>query len=361
MSDFNYIFGSLRTEAVIQEIPLYGVYMDMQMNYGGQFQGTFQLDQTGKNNEDLLSACTPGKTWVTCERNGIPVWHGFIWSRVYSAQSKSIQLFALSFEQYARKRLLINDYNYTDVEQRNIFLQFWLDMQSVTGGNLNINVPSAFPTVKTKNYKSLFTDFKYANEAMSELADTEDGFDWYISIAKDGILYRKDLVIGYPNLGVGENPGMVVFEYPGNITQYYYTEPMADAGTDVYVLGAGEGSEMLVGYYEQTLMKNQGWPRWDVDVSRKDIANQGNLNTFTTQTAAIRKPPMSVMKLNVRGDITPEFGTYNLGDTCKVVIEDPRFPRRSTFTKRLVKWELTPQSADSTEEASLVFEGDPDV
>lgn len=361
MSDYRYIFGTLRTENIVEEIPLYGVYMDMQMNYGGQFQGTYQLDQTGRNNADLVAASTPGKTWVTCERNGIPIWHGFIWSRVYSAQSKSMQLFGLSFEQYARKRLLLRNYDYEDTEQRNIFRQFWLDIQSDTGGNLNINVPSSFPTVKTKDYASLITDFRYANQAMSEIADAEDGFDWYITITKDGNNYRKDLLIGYPTLGSGIGPGMTVFEFPGNITQYYYTEPMADAGTNVYVLGAGEGSEMIIGAYEQTLMLNQGWPRWDVDISRKDINNQGNLNTYTTQVAAIRKPPMAVIKLSVKGNLEPEFGSYNLGDTCKIVITDPRFPTTTTLTKRLLKWELKPQSSETVEEASLVFEGDPDV
>lgn len=362
MADYRYIFGSLRTEQVVEEIPLYGVYMDMQLNYGGQFQGTFQLDMTGKSNTELLAASIPGKTWVAVERNGQPVWHGFIWSRVYSAQSKSVQLFGLSFEQYARKRLLTNNYDFNTVEQRNIFRQFWLDIQSVTGGNLNINVPSSFPTVHSKSYDSLGTDFRYANEAISEIADADDGFDWYIQITKDGTNYRKDIVVGYPTIGTGAGPGMVVFEYPGNITQYYYTEPMADAGTDIYVIGAGEGSEMKVGYFQQTAMKtSQGWPRWDVDISRKDISVQSNLDSYASQMGVIRKPPMSVIKLTLKGDVTPEFGSYNLGDLCKIIITDPRFPNTANFSKRLVKWELNPPSSDRVEEASLVFEGDPDV
>jgi len=79
MTDYRYIFGTLRSEQVIEEIALYGVYMTMEMNVGGELQGTFQLDQTGKDNATLLSACIPGATWVACERNGVCVWHGFIW------------------------------------------------------------------------------------------------------------------------------------------------------------------------------------------------------------------------------------------------------------------------------------------
>src|SRR5258706_3304917 len=161
MTDYRYIFGTLRTEQVIEEISCYGVIMNMTINVGGDFQGTFQLDQTGKNNDALISATVPGRTWVAVERNGIPIWHGFIWSRVYSAQSKSVQLFAQSFENYPKKRLIRSDLTYNSVEQRNIFRDLWIQLQTPTGGNLNINIPPAFATVVTKSLAILGTDFKY--------------------------------------------------------------------------------------------------------------------------------------------------------------------------------------------------------
>src|SRR5258706_5665569 len=160
--------------------------MDMQMNKGGQLQGTFQLDQTGKNNSDLLAACVPGRTWVCCERNGDPIWIGFVWSRVYSAQSKSVQLYALSFENYPKKRLVRQDTSFAAIEQRNIFTSLWTQMQADTGSNLNINVPASFTTVIQKSLSLLATDFKFYDNIMSSIADAVDGFDWYISVVRDG-------------------------------------------------------------------------------------------------------------------------------------------------------------------------------
>jgi hypothetical protein len=332
------------------------------MNHGGQWQGTFQLDQTGKQNVDLLAATVPGRCWVAAERNGIPVWLGYIWSRVYSAQSKSVQMFALSFEHYPEKRLVRQDITFAATEQRNIYRSLWTQMQSDFGSNLNINVPGSFTTVITKDLTVLATDFKYYDNVMSGIADAVDGFDWYIAISKDGTNYRKDLLIGYPTLGSGVSASMNVFEYPGNITQYYLTEYMSDAATNLFVLGAGEGSDMLVSEYVNSPLLISGFPRWDITVSRKDLNDQTTVDAIANQLGQINAPPINVIKITVKGNLTPEFGSYTLGDVCKIVIKDPRWPNNGfKGNKRLLKWTLTPQSSDNTEEAELVFQGDPDV
>lgn len=363
MTEYRYIFGTLISEAVIEEIPLFGVIMNMAINQGGDFQGTFQLDQTGKNNDDLLAACVPGRTWVACERNGQCIWHGYIWSRVYSAQSKTVQLFAQSFDKYPNKRICHENLSYTAVDSRNIFNDLWFHMQSVSGGTVNVNLPGLKPTVFPVDLSVLATDFKMFDNLMSQLSDGANGFDWYIQCTKDGIRYRKDLLIGNPTLGVGVNDGMTVFEYPGNITQYYLTEQMTDAGTDVYVLGAGEGSDMIVGSAFDTGPVAAGVsPRWEIIVNRKDVNSQVLATNLANQELDVRRAPMPVLKIYVKGNLAPEFGSYNLGDTCHIRIKDARWPGVGFDSyKRLLKWELTPQSSSSVEEAQLVFEGDPDL
>ena len=362
MTDYRYIFGTLRSEQVIEEIALYGVYMTMEMNVGGELQGTFQLDQTGKDNATLLSACIPGATWVACERNGVCVWHGFIWSRVYSAQSKSVQLFAQSFERYPEKRRIMQDLNYVAVEQRNIMLDLWTLMQTDSGSNMNVIVPGAFATELTKTVETLYSDGKYYNEVMSSIANSADGFDWYINVTKNATFYQKTLVLGYPTLGTNPREGMIVFEFPGNITQYYYTEGMADAGTNVFVIGSGQGSDQIQGVAADAAALTNGFARWDVSVSRTDVDAQALIDQIAIQEGTKRTPPMPVIKMTVKANLEPEFGSYSLGDTCGIAIKDPRFPDNGIFLrKRLLRWELTPQSSSGTEEASLVFEGDPDV
>jgi hypothetical protein len=154
---------------------------------------------------------------------------------------------------------------------------------------------------------------------------------------------------------------MTVFEFPGNITQYYFTEAMSDAGTHVSVLGEGEGSTMIYGESNNDDLLALGFARWDVHISRKDIHDQTIIDSVAALEAVKRRPPMPVIKLQVKSNLEPVFGSYGLGDTCGISIQDPRFPNGIFLRKRLLKWELTPQSSENAEEASLVFEGDPDV
>lgn len=357
MSQYRYIFLTMRSEAVVAEIPLFGVFMDMELNVGGRFDAAFQLDQTGVSNQTLLDATIPGSTYLVVERDDSPIWAGFVWSRTYQSQAKTVQIFAQSFEQYPEYQLVRSNFTAINQDQRNIFRDLWSTMQSVVGRNININVPAAFsPNIITKTVQAIATDFKFYAEIMSSIANASDGFDWYIDIAKSGVLYNKNLLIGYPSLGA--LAPTVEFSYPGSILNYYHTESMAAAGTNIFVLGAGEGSGMLFSEVEHTVMINSGFPRWDKVVSRKDINNASLFANLVAQEKKNRKPPMPVTKITVKADRDPVFGSWSLGDNVNVFIQDSRFPSGMTQTARIVKWDLHPQSSDGVEESNIIFQGD---
>lgn len=356
--EYRYIFGTLGTERVIAEIPLFGTYMDLELNVGGRFDGTFNLDQTGKRNQDLIDATIPGRCFVIVERNGIPIWGGFVWSRTYQSQAKTVQLFAQHFMQYPNYQLIREDFNRFGQDQQQAFLDLWFHMQRVPGRNINVNPPAIPPALAlTKFVDVLATDFKYYGEIMSSLADADNGFDWVIDIAKYNDGYIKTLRTGYPFLGQPD-PSRMIFEYPGSILNYYATEAMTDAGTNVFTLGSGEGDTML--FYEaiaQDLL-DAGFPRWDVTAPHKDIDLQPRIEAIGRQEGTIRRPPKMVIKPELKANIVPEFGSFGLGDAATVVIRDPRFPVEKDFQTRIVKWMLNPESSENVDEFKLIFAGD---
>ena len=358
MTDYRYVFGSLGTEQTIAEIPLYGTYMDLELNVGGRFDGSFQLDQTGLDNATLLEATIPGRTWVCCERNGKAIWIGYVWSRTYQSQSKSVQLYAQSFEYYPAHQLVRSDTVDTNVEQLEIFKGLWNDMQAVTGRNMNITIPTAVAsTLVPKSIDVKASDYKYYSEIMSSLADAENGFDWTIDVVKSGAGYSKSLRYGWPTLGVTDS-SLNFFEYPGSILNYYATESMGDAGTHVYTFGAGEGSDMLVSEVIHADLISSGFPRWDFTVSQKDVDSQDNLDDIGLAEAGIARPPRLVIKPTLKSDRVPEFSSFGLGDAAGLTITDARFPGGTHFDTRIVKWALQPQSSENTDEFELVFAGD---
>jgi hypothetical protein len=358
VADYRYIFGSLRDEQIIAEIPLYGTYMDLEMNVGGRLDGSFQLDMAGISNSVLLDATIPGKRFVVCERNGIPIWAGYVWSRTYQSQAKAFQLYCESFEYFPTHQLVRQDYHAFD-EQLDLFRNLWNQMQAIPGRNMNIQVPTgANPNVVDKEVDVLATDFKYYAEIMANMANGTNGFDWTIDVAKDGNLYRKTLRYGYPSLG-SPDAGLITFDYPGSILNYYANETMSDAGTHVYAVGSGEGSTAVFGASENNTMVAQGWPRWDIVVAHKDAT--GGLSSVAAQEGINRRPPRLLVKPTMKADRVPEFGSFSLGDACTLVIRDSRFPTGFSFQSRILKWTLQPQSSQNTDEFSLVFAGDENI
>jgi len=358
MTDYRYIYHKLGTEQVIAEIPLFGTYMDLELNKGGRCDGSFSLDMTGYDNQTLIDATIPGECGLIVERNGIPIWSGFCWSRVYQSQAKSVQMYHQSWENFPQYELNLDDLSYTDTEQISIFYDLWTRMQAVTGRNMNINiVPGPYPMITPKDLAALATDYKYYGELISSLADADDGFDWTIDVSKSGNQYVRTLRTGFPQLG-STDPTKLTFEYPGSILNYFATESMSGAGTNVFMLGAGSGSSMLAVENRQDLMIAQGFPRWDVTVSRKDVNDLGLLTGLAAQAGTNLKPPMLVIKPEFKSDHQPEFGSFGLGDAGTLNITDPRFPNGFQFPCRVAKWMLQPQSATNVDYYNIIMVGD---
>lgn len=365
-TSYRYVFITMRNEVVVEEISCFGVYFSRMIGDQGSFTASFGFDQTGKNNADLVAATTPGYCYVVVERNDVPVWWGMVWSRVYQSQAKECQISALGFEAYPQKQRIEVDYTDTGTNVE-LFLRLWTHMQaSNIGRNININVP-VLVAGPTKTIEVLATDQKMYADVMSDLSDAADGFDWTIDCQRqnDGS-YLKSVRIGYPTMGIQpDNPDLIVFEYPGSIVNYYMTESMTDAGTNVRVMGSGEGSGMPVTDIQQTeMLLTQGWPRWDQNISYKDVTDSNLIEQLAIQAAINNKPPMMTAKVTVKADQDPVFGSYNIGDSCKLSITDARNPSPGgsvagiEIPTAVVGYEVHPPSSDSVEEVNIILPGD---
>jgi hypothetical protein len=364
MTAYTYTFLSLRSDEIIAEISLYGTFAQRVLSQPGQFTGSFNMDQTGKSNSDLVNATIPGKTWLVVERLGVPVWWGIVWSRTYQSQAKSCQMFAWGFEAYPQKRKIDHDISYTQIPVTAIFCNLWADLQSFDGSNLGINIPN-IQDGPLKDLTVLSSANQYYNDPMTALAAASDGFDWTIDLEKnnDGT-YTKSLRVGWPTIGTTKGSAdEITFEYPGNIFDYYETEAMADAGTNVFVLGAGEGADMPV---VETTLPNfiaSGWPRWDADAAYKDVSDPAQIAVLAATEQINRKPPAPTYTITVNGAATPVVGSYNLGDACTLQFTDPKHPSDSSLPGTSIKtviagFSLTPSQAGSIEAIDIQLPGD---
>ena len=88
------------------------------------------------------------------------------------------------------------------------------------------------------------------------------------------------------------------------------------------------------------------------------------LNNLADQEAINRKPPMPTYTVTVKGDQDPQFGSYNIGDACQLVITDPRNPSIDGSAAGLsvpsvvLGYTINPTSSQGVEEINLVLPGD---
>lgn len=360
VAQVKYLFGNLDTRQIVAELPLTGVSMSSKLNDWGTFRGTVYFDTSGVDNEDLAAATVPGRSFVVVERDDVPVWDGILWSATYNSAAKVMNMTARSYEAYADKQIVDVDFIRSGADQRNIFCDLWRAMQGPSNRNLGIDIPSTvFDNQVPRDLSILASEKKTFYNGMSAMSDGDDGFDWTIVTVRENNQYVRRLKIGFPFLGTqNDTASPLTFDFPGNILDYYESQSMTNAGTHVYVLGAGEGTDMVVGTAVQTDLLATGFKRYDAVVSRKDIETQSTINSVAAQLGTLRRPPMNIYKLFLKADLDPIFGSYGLGDTGKISILDPKHPNGLSAMARIVAWEYRPPSDDTVEQVELIFQGD---
>lgn len=357
MAEMHYVFGDVLTGQVIMEYDCQGVYTAAALD-GKEFNATLHLDISGHDNDTTLAGTVPGSCFCVIERDGQIIGDYIITSRTYQSQAKSMQLYGKGWKSYPYMRIADKDYTYTNTDQIQIFLDMYADLQQDPNAP-KVILPTYQPSGVLLSLQVKASEVKKYGEIFDNFANGDTGFDWDVITTNNAGIYTRYLVIGYPTLGSQSDPSMVIFEYPGNITNYWESESIGGrGGTHIYVLGGGEGDNTPEVTVVHSDLLGFGYPRYDVDVSHKDITNLNQLISIATQEARIRKPPVPILTVELKGDEGIEFGNYGVGDTCRLIISDPRHPTPLDKQTRILSWEYYPPSDDSVELVRLKFEGD---
>lgn len=355
--EYTYVFTELRTSAPLVEIPLMNVTLSDQQNGVGEIRGDFPLHMSGYINDHLLEASRPGQNGVVVERNGVPIWDGYISSRWYQSQAKLVSIFGKTIKAYPSEVFIRNTFAYADLEQTQLFLNAWSTLQSDPKSNIQVALPSSIATGVLRSESVEPDEFKNWGQVMDNVANGSDGFDWEVQTTKTSGYYNRQLRMGYPTFGSNDSENLMVFDYPnGSVLNYYETENQI--ATRTFGLGAGSGVDMLVASQADLDSEVNGL-RFDRTLAYKEVNNQATLETLTRQAFLQDQPSSnpSVFKVELKADRSPKFGEYHLGDFLKFGIQDSRHPKYVEKILRLTRWELRPPSDQGGEEVNLSFAG----
>lgn len=356
---YRYLFANLVTNEIIAELPLTGVNFTQQLNQAGTLQGHLLLSGVSTPEFNVNASTIPGKTAIYVDRNGALVWGGVIWGRTYNSDEQRLTLAAREFESYFERRRITQTTAFTNTDQLVIARTLIDDAQSVPSGDIGvITTASTSGVLIDRVYYSY--ELKGVYPAIQDLSRAENGFDFNINVSYDPITEEpiKTLILGYPRTGVVYNvndPAAIVFLFPaGNIVQYEYPEDGAIAANTVYALGAGSNEGKLIATAQDATKLADGWALLEDQANYSDIVDATLLQELATgRVNAIAYPPTTV-KIVVPAYVTPEFGSYDIGDDARLIITDERFPNTLDVIYRIVALNVTP-GEDGPERVTLTL------
>ena len=122
----------------------------------------------------------------------------------------------------------------------------------------------------------------------------------------------------------------VVFEYPGNITDFSFVENAENSATRMWVGGNTDGVDGSASNpyaaASATDLLARGWPILDQVEEKTDAQTTAygkeSLYTYAKDFLDEARPPEGSFSLSVNGSIDPQVGDYLPGDWCSIIVDD---------------------------------------
>jgi hypothetical protein len=345
-TSYRYLFADLLTNSILAELPLTGVSFTQQLNTAGTFTGHLLLSGVNAEALNISVGTIPGRTALYVDRNGVLVWGGVVWNRQYNSDSQTMQFQAREFESYFERRKITTTQVYNNVDQLTIANTLINNAQAIPSGDIGVaSTVATSGVLVSRTYYGY--ELKNVYQAIQDLSKQLNGFDFNIQVAYDGGGNpTKRLVLSYPKSGTTYSPTSLsapTFEFPsGNVIEYEYPEDASIAANTVYGLGAGSNEGKLIATATDSAKLADGWAVLEQEANYSDITDATMLQSLANGQITATAYPPTTLRVVAPPYENPTFGTYVIGDECRVIITDNRFPTTLDAIYRLVALSVTP-------------------
>jgi hypothetical protein len=173
-----------------------------------------------------------------------------------------------------------------------------------------------------------FTYYSYGYNDVPETTASGYGADRYGYDSYGGELLSGYIGVVHPVSFLGAD--QIVFEYPGNIIDFSFTENSENSATRMWVGGNADGlsGDVSQPYAAATAtdLLAQGWPLLDQVEERNDVSTvavgESALYHYAEDFLSESRPPEATFSISVNGSLDPQVGDYLPGDWCSIIIDD---------------------------------------
>jgi hypothetical protein len=364
MADYRVIAADLRSGLRIAELPINDLSFGSVLNGAGELSGSLPLPSNDPvQAAALVDAVDPVRRQIIVERDGVVVWCGIVWVAAYDDTSQTVDVRAGETWSYYRKRIIGTRRKFVGVDQLDIVQTLLEDAHAVSGGDIGVTVGTETSGVdRDRTYETW--EFKNLGEAVEQLAEVIDGFDFSIDAYwTDAGTLGKALRLWYPRKGRRFDETGHVFEVGRNIISWDWPLDGTRYANQVRNVGAGQDAGTLRvtrTASDQLLLPSAGGPGYplieDV-ISNTDVLVAATLTAQADLALNSVARPVVIPSVTVRADLDPIFGAWSLGDACRIVAEPgitPYFPNGLDDYRRIIGFDVA-VSDDGEEEVQLVL------
>lgn len=360
-SPYRYVFTDLRSDQVLDVLPVQGVSLDDYIGKTGRLAGSVPIPNR-QIADRARRALQPGRTGVWVERGREIWWGGILWTLQLASDARgylAAQIQCGGWESYLYRRLLFDTQVAQQVDQFDIVRGLVDYVQSTPGGDIGITYDGEPSTVLRDREFSRY-DLPAIGDLIDQLAAVERGFEWRIASYRDSDGRRvKRLVLGHPIIRAGA--AEIVLDHPGPILTYAWPHDASSLANAWQSRGASTNQNQAVDsvpLLSERLVADDdiaaGWPRLDGSSDHTTVEQQATLDAHARADWTGARRPVQIPEVEVLlGDnVSPAL----LGSTVRVRIRDLWHPDILDARYRVVGLSINPPERGRPETAKLYLE-----
>lgn len=171
MPDFEVLQIEAKTGNVLGALPVTGISSTETLNEAGTCTVGIPLDTADPETLE------PGRSALVVTRNGLPVWGGIVWTASADLAAGVLTLNAAGWHSYYAARYLAAAKGYSAGADQAQHLRNWLVYANTEGG-IGTVTTGLVNTNRPRSRTWAFSEFKNIADAINELADEDQGFDF---------------------------------------------------------------------------------------------------------------------------------------------------------------------------------------
>ncbi|MBX6357874.1 MAG: hypothetical protein IRZ05_18720 [Micromonosporaceae bacterium] len=359
---YRMVFTDLRSDTVLDALPVQGVSLDDYIGKTGSMRGTVPIPNR-EIAERARRALLPGRTGVWVERGREIWWGGILWTLALASDQRGFltaQVQCGGWESYLYRRELRDTFTAVQVDQFDIARQLVDYVQNTPGGDIGITYDADAVSGVLRDRTFLRYDLPTIGDLLDQLAAVEDGFEWRIASYRDADGRRvKRMQLGHPVIRAGT--AEIVLDHPGRILSYTWPTDATKKANAWQSRGASVNTNQAEDSYplmSTELVDNDniaaGWPRLDGSSDYTTVEDPATLDAHARAdwTAALNPVTIPEVEVLLGGNVTPAL----IGATVRLRIRDLWHPTTLDARYRVVGLSITPPERGRPETARLYLE-----